>query len=686
MSYTPGDIRNVMLVGHGGSGKTTLADALLLAGGAVNRKASVAEGNSFSDFEKDEKEHKHSIYSKILRIERDGKIINLIDTPGSPDLIGAAIAAMPAVETVAVVVNAQSGIEVVTRRMMEIAKQRNLPRAIIVNKIDLPDIDLEGLVDSLQKTFGAECLPINLPANGGKAVAECLLGKTGQSDVLSVAEAHTAILDQIVELDETLMERYLGGEEPNYDALHAPFERAMDEAHVVPILFTDARNGVGVSELLESITRHFPSPEEGNLRPFLSFRAGSAVGQPSDEIPFEYHNDISRPLLAHVFKVTTDPYVGKLAIFRVHQGRCTGQGQVYIGHNKKPIKLGHVFHLNGKEHREANEIIAGDIGAVAKIEEIHANDVLHDDHALDSVHLRPLTFPTPMFGLAISPKARGDEQKMSAQLARLAEEDPTFRWTTDRQTHEVVINGIGELHLRLMLERLATRGVHVDTKPPKISYRETITAPAEGHHRHKKQTGGAGQFGEVFLRIEPLPRGTGFEFVNEVFGGSIPGQFIPAVEKGVRDLIEQGFIAGYPIQDVRVCVTDGKHHPVDSKEVAFRTAGKYAFRDAMEKARPALLEPIVNMEVTVPEEKMGAITGDLSGKRGRIQAADVLPGGMARIKAQAPLAEVMQYQSQLKSITGGQGSFVMELSHYEAAPPHVQQQIASQYKPVLEEK
>jgi elongation factor G len=686
MPYTTGDIRNVLIVGHGGSGKTTLVDALLHASGAVSRKASVTDKTSFSDFEKEEKDHGHSIYSSILHCDHLGKRINIIDTPGSPDLIGQAIAAMPAVETVAVVISATSGIEVVTRRMMEIARGLDLPRAIIINRIDMPDIDLEGLVQRVQEVFGHECLPINLPTGNGKAVVECLLNKSGESDILSVGQAHTAILDQIVELDETLMERYLGGEEPNYDVLHAPFELAMGQAHLVPILFTDARNGVGVPELLDAIAKHFPSPVEGNPRPFLTYRGGEAHGQPQEEIPFQYSIDAAKPLLAHVFKVTTDPYVGKLAVFRVHQGRCTGQTQVYIGHNKKSIKLGHLFHLQGKEHHEAPEIIAGDIAAVAKIEEIHTNDVLHDDHALDSVHLRPLTFPTPMYGLAISPKARGDEQKISSQLAKLAEEDPTFRWTTDRQTHEVVINGLGELHLRLVLEKMSNRGLHVETRPPKIAYRETITANADGHHRHKKQTGGAGQFGEVFLRIEPLERGKGFEFVNEVFGGTIPGQFIPAVEKGVRDMLDQGVVAGYPLQDVRVCVTDGKHHPVDSKEVAFRTAGKYAFKDAVLKARPVLLEPIVNMEVTVPEDKMGTITGDLSGKRGRIQGTDVLPGGMAQIKASAPLAEVMQYQSQLKSVTGGQGSFVMELSHYEAVPPQVQQMIAAQYKPKAEEE
>jgi elongation factor G len=694
-SYTTADIRNVLLVGHGGCGKTSLADALLFEAKAVTRKGSPVDGSSVSDFEKEEKEHKHSIYSAILHCDRLGKRINLIDSPGSPDLIGHAIACLPAVETVAIVVYATSGIEVVTRRMMEIAKEWNLPRAVIINKCDAPDIDLETLVSQIQASFGQECLPVNLPTGGGKAVVECLLNNSGEADFGDVKAAHSAILDQVVEIDETLMEKYLGGEEPNYEALHDPFERAMDEAHVVPILFTDAKTNVGLPELLDFIARWFPSPLEGNLRPFLSYRGGDKPGQPQEEVPFNYWNDPAKPLLAHVFKVTTDPFVGKLAVFRVHQGKCSGHSQVYIGHGKKPVKLGHVFQLQGKEHKEVGEVMAGDIGAVAKIEEIHTNDVLHDDHALDSVHLRPLTFPTPMYGLAITPKARGDEQKLSVLLTKIAEEDPTFKWQTDRQTHEVVINGLGELHLRLALEKLANRGLHVETKPPKIAYRETIQLKSDGHHRHKKQTGGAGQFGEVFLRAEPLESdsparksngGSGLEIVNEIFGGTIPGQFIPAVEKGIHDLMEMGVVAGYPLQDIRVAITDGKHHPVDSKEVAFRTAGKYAFKDAVIKAKPVLLEPIVNMEVTVPEDKMGTITGDLSGKRGRIQGQDFLGGGMAVVKAQAPLAEVMQYQSQLKSVTGGQGSFAMEFSHYEPVPPQVQQHISAQYKPKAEEE
>ncbi|HEX8912614.1 MAG TPA: elongation factor G [Humisphaera sp.] len=686
-AYTTADIRNVLLVGHHACGKTSLADAMLFEAKAVTRRGAVADGTSFSDFEKEERDHKHSIYTSLLHLDHAGKRVNLIDAPGSPDLIGPAIACLPAVETVAVVVNAQNGVEVATRRMMEAAKDRNLPRAVIVNKCDMPEVDLAGIIETLRSTFGPECLPVNLPASNGKAVVDCLLNKDGTSDVGDVAEHHSRILDQIVEVDETLMEKYLGGEEPNYDALHDPFERAMDEQHLIPVLFTDAKTGMGVKELLDFVARWFPSPLEGNLRPFLT---GSGPDDRQDERPFQYWNDPAKPLLAHVFKVATDPFIGKLAVFRVHQGRVTGQSQVYIGHNKKSIKLGHVFHLQGKEHAEVPEIIAGDIGAVAKIEDIHTGDVLHDDHALDSVHLKPLTFPTPMFGLAITPKNRGDEQKISQQLHKLAEEDPTFKWGTDRQTHEMVINGLGELHLRMALERLKNRGIQVDTKPPKIAYKETIGTTADGHYRHKKQTGGAGQFGEVYLRVEPLngesPNskkngGPGFEFVDEIFGGAIPGQYLPAIEKGVRELLETGVVAGYPVQDVRVVVTDGKHHPVDSKEVAFKTAGKYAFKDAFLKAKPSLLEPIVHMEVTVPEGQMGMVTGDLSGKRGRIQGTDALPGGMAVVKALAPLAEVMQYQSQLKSVTGGQGSFVMEFSHYEPVPPQVQHQVVSAYKP-----
>jgi elongation factor G len=676
-SYTTADIRNVLLAGQGGSGKTTLADALLFASGTVNRKASVTDGSSFSDFEKEEKEHGHSIYASVLHLDHAGKRINLIDSPGSPDLIGQAIAATPAVETVAVVINAQNGIEVVTRRMMEIARERNLCRAIIVNKIDMPEVDLDTLVQQIRDTFGSECLPINLPTGGGKAVVECLLNT--QADFDTVKRCHAAILDQIVEMDENLMEKYLGGEEPDYSALHEPFERAMDEGHVVPILFTDAKNGVGVKELLDAIVMHFPSPLEGNMPAFMT-------GEGADERPFDVKEDGDRPLLAHVFKVTTDPFVGKLALFRVHQGKVTGQSQVFIGHNKKAIKLGHVFHLQGKEHREVPEIVAGDIGAVAKIEEIDFNAVLHDSHDEDHIRLRSLDFPTPMHSIAVETKKKGDEQRLFDVLHKLEVEDPCLWIERHPTTHETVMRGLGDLHMRTKLEKMQQQyRMDVSVKPPKIPYRETITRRSEGHCRHKKQTGGAGQFGEVFLKVEPLARGAGFEFVDQVKGGVIPTVFIPAVEKGVRQALDHGVIAGYPVEDIRVTVYDGKSHPVDSKEIAFVTAGRKATIDAILKATPILLEPIVTIEITAPDRFVGDLTSDLSSKRGQVTGTESSGGGLMAIQGMVPLSEVTEYQSRLRSVTGGQGAYTVEFSHYAAVPPSQQQQLTSQFKLETEE-
>lgn len=687
-SYSSADLRNIAVVGHGNAGKTSLIEAMLARGGVITRKGAILDGTTASDFEKEEKEHRHSVYSTVVHLDHEGKRINLIDTPGSPDLAGQALGVLSAVETTMVVVSAVAGVELVTRRMMELAGEEQIPRIIVINKIDAPDIDLPALVQAIQQSFGAECLPVNLPADGGKRVIDCFLTERGSADFSSVEAAHTAIIEQIVELDEAMMERYLAGETIDLASLHAPFEQAMDRAHFVPILFTDAKNDVGISELLDFIARWLPSPLEGRLR-------AMSIGEGESGKAFAYETDAAKPLVAHVFKVMTDAFVGKLSIFRVYQGAANASSQVFVGAGRKPIKLGHLLGLQGKEHAPITEVIAGDIGAVAKIEELRTGDVMRVDAALEGLQMRPPVYPTPMYGLAITPKERGDEQKISAQLVRLAEEDPTFKWQMDKQTREVVITGLGELHLRLALERMANRGVHVDTKPPKIAYRETIQQTAQGHHRHKKQTGGAGQFGEVFLRVEPLAAdsplrqangGKGLEVVNEVFGGAIPGQYIPAVEKGIHDVMEGGAIAGYPIQDIRVAITDGKHHPVDSKEVAFRSAGKWALREAIANARPVVLEPIVEMQVTVPEAQVGAITGDLSSKRGRIQGQDFVAGGMVIVKAQAPLSEVMQYQSQLKSVTGGQGSFAMEFSHYEAVPPQVQQQIVAAYKPQTEEE
>jgi len=683
-AYTTQDIRNIALTGHAGSGKTTLVETLLARAGTIGQPGSVERGQTVSDFTEEEHDHGHSLYATLVNIDHNGRHINLIDTPGSPDFTGQAVSVFPAVETVAVVINAHNGIESVTRRMMQRAARRKLCRMIIVNKIDAATTDLGDLVAAIKETFGNTCLPINLPTNGGKGVINCFSQTEGDSDLGPVADFHTAIVDQVVEVDEELMEHYLEHGEVKPEQLHDPFEKALREGHLVPICFTaahphdDPDNPVGIDELLHVFTQLAPNPLEGNPRPFVR---GSDL-----ETEIHAEPDADKHVIAHVFNVRVDPFVGKLAAFRVHQGTVTPDSQLFIddvkaGESKKPFKVHHLFKLQGKDHAEVDRAIPGDIVAVAKVDDIHYDAVLHDSHEEDNLHMRPVQLPVPMSGLAVTAKKRGDEQKIADAFSKMQEEDPTFKLTRDSVTHETVIHGLGELHLRILLEKLKTHyNVEVDTKQPKIAYHESIQAKAQGHHRHKKQTGGAGQFGEVYLRVEPMERGSGFEFVNDTFGGSIPHGLIPAIEKGVRKGMKEGFVAGFPLKDIKVSVYDGKHHPVDSKEIAFMTAGKRAFFDAVSKARPTLLEPMVHIEVTAPNQFMGDITGDLAGKRGRIQGTDMLPSDMAMIDAVVPLSEVATYPSQLKSMTGGQGTFTMELSHYDPVPAHVQEKIAAGYK------
>ena len=681
--YTTEDIRNIALTGHGGAGKTTLLEALLHKAGAINAMGSVEKGTTVSDFDPQEKSHQHSLDSAIVSMDYHGGHINLIDTPGYPDFTGRALAVLPAVETCAVVINAQSGIELTTRKMMQVAKERHLDRLIIINKIDQPDIDLANLFNQIKESFGSECLPINLPVNNGREVIDCFFQPASNSrktDFSSVEEAHTQIIDQVVELDEKLMQIYLEqGEEISPDQLHDPFEQALREDHLIPVCFVSAASGAGLSELLEIFARLMPNPREGNPPMFLK-------GEGNKAKPIEISPDPRQHALAHVFKVSNDPYAGKLGIFRVHQGKVSKDSQLFIGDARKPFKVGHLLKLQGKQHTEISHGIPGDICAVTKIEDIYFDAVLHDSHDEDHIHLRSIKFPPPMHGLAIEVKSRGDEQKISDALHKLQAEDPSFKVEHHANLNETVIRGLGELHLRVMLEKLKdTYNIEVTTHLPKIPYTETITAPAEGHHRHKKQTGGAGQFGEVYLRVEPLPRGSGFEFVDAVVGGVIPRQFIPAVEKGVLQAVEHGVIAGFPLQDLKVTVYDGKHHSVDSKEVAFVSAGKKAVMDAIKKAHPVVLEPVVNINITAPNNSLGDITADLSGKRGRISQTSTLSGEMTVISGLVPLGEISSYQSQLKSITGGIGYFSIEFSHYDPVPTRKQQELIREYQPTEEE-
>jgi elongation factor G len=667
-------LRTVALVGHGASGKTTLAEALLKAAGMIQTTGTVERGSTVCDFDPLEKQYLHSLRSSIVHLDHANARIHLIDTPGYPDFIGQAIGALDAVETAAVVVNAQTSVEMITSRMMAWAAKRKLCRLVIVNKIDAENVNLPKVLAAIQEAFGKECLPINLPADGGKRVVDCFFNPSGESDFSSVEQAHRALVDQVVEVDEALMSIYLEKGEVAPEELHAPFETALRESHLVPVCFVSARNGAGVKELLDVFVKLLPNPAEGN--PPLFYK-----GDGDKAAEFRSAPDPGKHVLAHVFKVVNDPYVGKLGIFRIHQGTITKDTQLYVGEGRKPFKVGHLFLLQGKDHTEVNEAVPGDIAAVAKVDEIEFDCVLHDSHDEDELHMRPLEFPTPMYGLAIEPKKRGDEQRISDAIHKITAEDPTFRMDHDATTHETVIRGLGDLHVRSVLERMNTQfKVEVNTRPPRIPFRETITSKAEGHARHKKQTGGAGQFGEVYLRVEPLVRGAGFEFEDAVKGGVIPNQFIPAVEKGIQQVLATGAVAGYPMQDLRVTVYDGKHHPVDSKEVAFVSAGRKAFLDALEKARPIVLEPIVNVEIICPEANMGDITGDLSGKRGQITGTNSLSPGTVTISGLVPLSELNGYANRLKSVTGGQGSYSMELSHYEAVPPNVQAQLVNDYK------
>jgi elongation factor G len=676
--FSTANLRTVALVGHGAAGKTSLAEQLLAKSEMIGAAGSVEKGSTVSDHDPLEKSSLHSLRSSVLHCDYDGTRVHLIDTPGYPDFLGQAIGALDAVESVAVVVSATNGIELVTRRMMDWAKSRNLCRILVVNKIDHENINLPGLLAQLQEAFGTEVLPVNLPAEGGSRVIDCFDHDTGEADFLSVADVHRRLMEQVVEVDDAAMEKYLEEGAVDPTTLHEPLEKALREGHIIPVCFVSARTGAGVQDLLDVMVRHLPNPAEGN--PPLFFRGDGSADLAGAE-SFRSVPDPSRHVLAHVFKVVNDPYVGKIGVFRVHQGRILRDTQLFVGEGKKAFKTGHLFVLQGKDTVEVPELLPGDIGAVAKVEDIIFDSVLHDSHDEDTIRMKPLDFPRPMYGLAIEPKRRGDEGRISEVLTKMAAEDPTLTIEHDAVLNETVIRGLSDLHLRTVLERMSTVfKLEVTTRPPRVPYRETIGANAEGHARHKKQTGGAGQFGEVFLRVEPLPRGSGFEFVDQVKGGVIPFNLIPAVEKGVREVLATGYVAGYPIHDVRVTVYDGKHHPVDSKEVAFVAAGRKAMLDALGKARPIVLEPIVSIEIALPDTAMGDITGDLSSRRGQVTGTGNLAGGMMVVEGTVPLSELDGYAGRLKAITQGQGSFSMELSHYEAVPPNIQQQLATDFR------
>ncbi|MFU0841958.1 MAG: Elongation factor G [Burkholderia sp.] len=674
-NYPTENLRTLALVGHGSCGKTSLIEAMLYRSGMIPELGSIEHGNTMCDNDTLEKQVQHSIRLAVAHVDTalpdlTPVRIHVLDTPGYPDYIGQDLSALDAVKSVCAVIDASKGVELLTRRMMDIAKERGLCRMIVINKFDTPDVDLVALLKDLQAVWGPGVLPINLPADGRTHVIDCFDKDVGNADIFSVEEVHRAFIERIVEQDDAMLERYL--EEGSVDprTLHPLITKALREGHIIPVCFTSAKNLIGIRDFMKVIIRHLPSPAEANDAPFLN----------ADGTPFVTHPDKDLPAVAQVFKVVIDPYIGKIGVFRVHQGTISKDTMLYVDDGKKAVRASHPLLLQGKNYSETDFLSPGDIGALAKIDELHYGSVLHADPALAGVHMRPIKFPKPMFGLAIAPARRGDEARMGDVLNKMLAEDPTLEVDHDAVLNETVLRGLTEMHVRSVLDRMMTNfKLAVVTGAPSIPYRETISAAAEGHARHKKQTGGAGQFGEVYLRVEPLPRGAGFEFVSEVKGGAIPTSLIPAVEKGVQEVMKSGYIAGYPLQDLRVTVYDGKSHPVDSKEVAFVAAGRKAFIDALAKAKPTVLEPVVRIEVTAPEQYMGDLTGDLASRRAQITGTDTLSGSLVEITGTVPLAELDGYATRLHALTQGSGSWSMELASYQPVTAERQAQLSSKF-------
>jgi elongation factor G len=680
-TYHISDIRNVALAGHGASGKTSLADALLFAAGATNRKGSVDDGTSALDVDEEEKRRHFTIDCHLGHLAWVGKQVHLIDTPGYPDFIGNALSALAAVENVVVAVSGPSGIEVNTRRVFLEAGRLGLGRFVVVTKMDAENVDYRSDLEAIRESFGPQCVPFNVPVGQGPSFSGIIdVIQSHDEDPadcpLPPSEAYRMVVEQIVELDENLMMRYLEGETVEPDELRKAAHDAIAQGKLVPVLCVCTRKDLGLRELLDLIANCGLSPDD--VHHFGSRSTES--GAPEEEIlPVE-----DGTLVAQVFKTVNDQFMGKLSYLRILSGRIASDTTIVNLRSGKTGKTGHIYVLQGKQQEEIPVAIAGDIVAIAKFDDLHVSDTVSNvggNTTVPQLRVRPIKFPLPMVPRAVQPKARDDEAKISVGLAKIADEDPTFSIRRDSQTHELVISGMSDLHLDIVQQRLKNRyKLEMNTHVPQVPYLETILGDAEAMHRHKKQTGGRGQFGEVHLRVRPRQRGEGFNFVDAVKGGTIPNQFIPAVEKGVREQMDKGVISGNQVVDVEVEVFFGKDHPVDSSEQAFKTAASTAFRKAFEQARPALLEPIVTIEITVPGEKFGDISADLSTRRGHITGMDSLAGNVQVIRAEIPLAEVLTYASQLKSMTGGQGSFTMDFKSHEPVPPNIQMQIVDRYK------
>jgi elongation factor G len=684
--YDAASIRNVALVGHSGSGKTQLASAILSVAGMVNRFGKVDDGTTTTDYDEEAIARKHTLSSSLAYAEWNKQKINLIDTPGIGNFLAEARAALHVADAALVVIDAVSGVMVQTEKVWAASEELGLPRLVVLNRLDRERASLERSLTSLREVCNRAVVPIQLPIGeekNFKGVVDLVSkkaflfqgdesGKFSEGPVpaemtAAVDSAREALIEMVAENDEQLMERFFEAGTLSDEELVGGLRSATIAGKVFPLVCTSALLNLGVPQLLDAIIGTLPSPAD---RPVKGIdKAGAEVVRPADD---------KAPAATFVWKTIADPFAGRITMFRVVSGSVKADSNVHNKTRDVSERMGHLLLLQGKTQTSVPEIKAGDLGAVAKLKDTLTNDTLGDK--ADPIGFVPIKFPEPVLSYAIEPKSRGDEDKISTSMHRLEEEDPSIRYSRDTQTKELLLSGQGQLHIEVTVAKLKRRfGVDVNLKPPRIPYRETIKASTDAHGRHKKQTGGHGQFGDCKITMEPLARGSDFEFVDDIFGGSIPRQFIPAVEKGIQDARTRGYLAGYPVVDFRVTLTDGQYHDVDSNELSFKLAGSLAFKDGMSRARPTLLEPIMNVEVYAPSDFAGDLMGDLNGRRGRIGGMDQR-GAMTIIKAQVPMAEMLTYEQHLTSATGGRGSYQMEYSHYDEVPAHLQTKIIAAAK------
>lgn len=688
-AFTAEKLRNIVLVGHGGSGKTSLAEAMLFTSGTITRMGKVDEGNTTTDFDPDEIKRKMSVSLSVAYCEWKDHKVNLLDTPGFADFIGEVKSGLRVADASILVLSAVAGVEVQAEIFWRYANEYALPRLIFINRMDRENADFEAALESIRERLGSTPVPIQIPigaadtfrgfidlvkmkaftfANGGLTEGEI------PSELASSVSAHREkLIEAAAESDDSLLEKYLEGQELTREELSKGLRMGTISGKLVPIVCGSALKNLAISALLDTIVEVLPSPQD---RPDIK---GTNPKTNTEETrkPLE-----SEPFSSLVFKTIVDPYIGKLNIFRVYSGALSSDSHAHNANKDKTERIGQLLSLQGKKQEPIARASAGDIAAVAKLQDTGTGDTLCQ--ADKPIVLPRLEFPGPIISTAIRPKSKGDEDKLSTALSKLLEEDSTFAVRRDAELRQTIISGMGDTHLELVVDRLKRKfGVDAELETLKIPYRETVRSKVQAQGKHKKQSGGHGQYGDAWIEIEPLEHGKGFEFVNKVFGGAIPKQYIPAVEKGVKEAMEAGYLAGYPVVDVRVTLCDGSYHSVDSSEMAFKLAGSLAFRNAVAKAIPILLEPIVNVEVRVPEAYMGDIIGDLNSKRGKILGME--PSNSEQlIRAQAPLAEMSKYANDLRSITQGRGTFKMEFSHYEEVPSHISQKIIEEAKAAKE--